>query len=472
MPTIIKFNDLNTNSDLAKQLADFFNTESTKGIRLWTKNTIYKFSNNEEFIFEHDIYERNRTKNKSGQRYEVVGNNSVGKGGFGVVMPIIGTLALGNTVSFNTHKKRVVKSQNHKDLTRLETEYLLSNQAGHLHIKAPTIVPSTHNDKTSYTTMKMFAGCDLCDLLEKNNFSNLQRIELSKALLQALKEQVINKGIVHRDIKPENIIVDLNSPITVNIIDYGLGMEALNPDNERYGTEGYFAPEIIRNTSKTSAKSDVYSMARVLALIWQVNWDSYNDTKYILDKGKKLLTSLFSNLQGLSDKDKFLIRAALLGMLANEPESRFSIDEAIAIFSAVNHPDNYAKLVSTSSPNHSVLLIFGFFTNQNKVILTSTQANLYKHSCFSIEQIQDIYQSINRLKSEINSFLPYPNKNKKEYEIASLEALLRYSLEYEKPETAFKKIDEDFAELFEDSGCTEVANLFARLLNINDLQFF
>lgn len=75
--------------------------------------------------------------------------------------------------------------------------------------------------------MKRMPGMELESIFIKlfdnpNYLTESQRIKITYALLLALKNQVIDKGIIHRDIKPENIHVQAAEPVEVNIFDYGL----------------------------------------------------------------------------------------------------------------------------------------------------------------------------------------------------------------------------------------------------------
>lgn len=70
-------------------------------------------------------------------------------------------------------------------------------------------------------------------------------------------------GIIHRDIKMDNIMIEEpNDERSIRIIDFGFSAFKSNSSyvNEKCGTIGYFAPEII-NGNYYDEKCDIYSLA-------------------------------------------------------------------------------------------------------------------------------------------------------------------------------------------------------------------
>lgn len=118
-------------------------------------------------------------------------------------------------------------------------------------------------------------------------------------------------------------------------MDYGLSLNEEEQDYLSKGTLSYVAPEIISSPFISSLKSDVFSMARVIALLWHVNLDSYNDTKIKFYSIEEQLNELFDEITDLEKKDEKIIRSVLKGMLEKNPEKRLSIDNAIQQFNSV-----------------------------------------------------------------------------------------------------------------------------------------
>lgn len=237
-----------------------------------------------------------------------------------------------------------------------------SRRAPHLAIKSPTLMEST-----SYTVMRKLPGRELYDIISevrRGQLSIQNRIDLSKALLQALKKQVTDKGLVHKDIKVENILVNLGPPMHVNIIDYAFAIERGTSDGKACGTRSYIAPEIVQHPNMISSpKSDVYSLGRVIALLWNVDLTTYNleyYNPYVLFSNQ--LKALFSKITGLEDIEKLTIRNTLTGMLSNNPVTRSSLDDAIKGFEWLGtHIDFYSQLhdwvrqLKTANPNNEAL---------------------------------------------------------------------------------------------------------------------
>lgn len=336
-------------SNYTKELFTFFNAQSQLGIKVWKKNTPYRFADGTQFALQHDVFQRERKEGHPGVRYEVMSNSlPLGKGHFGKIIIIEGTLVL-DADSFRCKKRgenktRVVKVQFHSvyenPLSQLQFEYELTKRANHLAVKKPTLATNSSFSivsHTSYTVMKEIFGRQLLDILNDDIegihvLSLKQRFELSNALLHALNVQVTSNGIVHRDIKPENILVHLGPPILVNIVDFGLSLLAGKSDGKRAGTKCYSAPEIIVTPHLINVKADVFSMARVIALLWGVDLDTYGEDYLYNVSSIKMIGHIFSGIVELDKKTKGKIRSVLLDMLHIHPANRISIDEAIARF--------------------------------------------------------------------------------------------------------------------------------------------
>jgi serine/threonine protein kinase len=348
------------NQSDAEKVSGFLKNQYKMGIKAWTKQKTYSFNDTTEFKFKNDLYVRTRKKLHKGLRYEAISNKDpIGQGSFGVVKRIKGTLAISKS-RFNfkkTHKngrKRVVKIQRHEiSASPALHEYKLSKRAKHLAIKKPNVVKNANSVYQSCTTMDELPGKPLFDILKDDRnktriLTTAERIQLTKELLHILKEQVTEQGIVHRDIKLDNILVDLSSPLVVNIIDYGLGMLIDQPDNKAKGSAWFVAPEVVLDSASTSAKSDVFSMARVIALFWNVSFKTYRNSVMDIINFSPLerIEDIFKDINDLTPEDRDIIKNTLLAMLANNPTERISLDEAIDRFASLgqNKPTQASSL--------------------------------------------------------------------------------------------------------------------------------
>lgn len=85
---------------------------------------------------------------------------------------------------------------------------------------------------------------------------------MMKRILAGLNH-IHSLGIIHRDIKMDNVMIeDIEDLKSIKIIDFGFSAFKSNENylNEKCGTIGYFAPEII-NGAFYDEKCDIYSLA-------------------------------------------------------------------------------------------------------------------------------------------------------------------------------------------------------------------
>lgn len=335
-----------------EQLFEFF--QSQKNINLWASGKSYFFADGTEFQFKNTIIRRD---SKNGFRYEVISKKDIlARGSFSELYLIKGTVIFlsEDSLSFTKQplgkERRVVKGQLHESMGSqhsLATEFALMKRAGHFAVKVPTYIPLAPGKLISYTVMNKVPGRELFDILNEVysgeiSLTSSQRLELTKGLLRALKEQVTDKNIIHRDIKAENIMVVMGPPIKVNIIDYGLGMLAGKPDGKTCGTLDTIAPEAIYHPQTVNYKTDVFSLARVISQLWNcciqfLGEDPVKECINLLNKKDPalLIEGIFDGMDDIPFLEQHQIRAALIGMLAYDPQQRFSIDQAIRAFDAV-----------------------------------------------------------------------------------------------------------------------------------------
>lgn len=333
----------------ASKLHAWFQTQNKNNIFYWDKKNAYIFDDGTEFKFSHSVVQRKRHKNENEIRYEFISGTMVGYGSYGKVYDIAGTLTLDSPDKFQYkqagHKKksRVVKIQQHTPeypTSYVEKECSYSKMARHLAIKTPTL-----NENTSYLVMRKIKGRSLLaiindDLDERISITLQQRIDLTIALSVMLKEQATDLDLIHRDVKPENIYVDLSEPITANLLDYAFCKKKDVVDNNPInpGSAVYAAPEQFTKNNTTD-KCDVFSLGRVLAMIWRISSKSYNlaNSKEYFENAKNIdLSSLFTGLTIKTDTKKRLIRGTLQLMMDAFPTNRPSIDEVIRRFRALN----------------------------------------------------------------------------------------------------------------------------------------
>ncbi len=347
----IEINFKELDAETSKKLQQFFFQQMQLGIKFWSKNETYVLEDKTEIKFKNDLFQRERKIGKEGLRYEIISNKDpLGEGGYGTVNKIKHTLAISEKEIIlkkvgTNNRRRIVKIQEHRksnNLEDLQNEYELANRAEHLHIKKPTRTSDLEN-ASSYTVMMLLPGKEVIDVVNEdrvqtNILTTKQRFEISINLLRAVEKQVTSKGIIHRDLKPDNILLDLGKQIQVNIIDFGLAMDMDKISQKTRGSLLYLAPELLDDPQSASDKSDVFSIARILFLIWGGHNDTYDPDIYDNESDVYDLTTaqrienLFTGIKDLGFGAQSQISSTLMEMLDTIPEFRCSLEDAIDVF--------------------------------------------------------------------------------------------------------------------------------------------
>ncbi|WP_115702919.1 protein kinase domain-containing protein [Legionella sainthelensi] len=342
---------------------------------------------------------------KQGHLFSVIDKKPIGEGGFASVYPV--TLyrqdETGIAKKSTPHKKFVTKEFNLNKLKNkyhdlnienlIEKEFDFCRKAGHLSIKPPV-----YENNKCYLTMKRMPGKNLEDIFSKlmddpDCLTDNQKIQITYALLLALKNQVIDKGIIHRDIKPENIHVKLAEPVEVNIFDYGLAKKAGEEDGLFPGSEIWAAPELFTGSPHDN-KADIFSMGRVIAFLWGESPENYlsgNPFKKSKNAAKNL------NLPA----DAKWVEPFLKPMLAKTQKDRTDIDSAINHFErlvAINAPIH--KLPKLTIENHAPINNHHFFQTR----IESTRSSYSKSLSIQQDIKRDLLELLEYLPSQYSHY--------------------------------------------------------------------
>ena len=138
---------------------------------------------------------------------------------------------------------------------------------------------------------------------------------------------------MHRDIKPDNIILMPDDQI--RLCDFGLAGKKEALDKRNVGTVTYKAPELLLNKASCSAKTDLYSLGRVLFLWFRGEYNSYIVTRKMTIKDKIEIVNaidyetLFADISRLSDKNKVVICHMIQKLLSKKPHQRPSLSRCL-----------------------------------------------------------------------------------------------------------------------------------------------
>lgn len=281
----------------------------------------------------------NSTSEKS--VYEVLDHGSYGNGCFGSLYLSKVTLVPNEHKNElivkikSEEKQRLVKIQDFKYFSkeRAAKEVYNLGQAGFFNCK-----PLSVNETQSFITMRKLPGETLHKIIEANKLTLLERFELTKALVLALKDQVHDHDLIHRDIKPLNIMV--NKEYEIRYIDFALAILKNYDDrvDKLRGCLPYASPEAYSLYKCTNVKSDIYALGRALMMLWG---DDYNNNSDFTPKDPVYSAKNVSFVTLFDRMDEIPachmeIRALLVTMLHADAEKRPYFDEIMDSLNLLN----------------------------------------------------------------------------------------------------------------------------------------
>lgn len=262
-------------------------------------------------------------------RFEILGNNQLNKGGMASIDSITGTLQLDSVdLLFKCKVQRVAKKQPSQPSTysfSAKREAKFSKQVRYLGAK-DLITSATDN----YIVMHRINDKILFDVINDDrdtpSITIQQRLKLTIQLLLAL-QKIHEKKIIHRDLKPDNIFVANN--FRCIIFDFGLSKRSGKQVFEHVGTNEYAPPEQLERGRHTDKRSDLFSMGIVIGELWRRVYPSSRTSLAVRPNDhhfKKFLLSTTHQTQLIT---------LLNEMTSLDPADRPSIDRALTILETI-----------------------------------------------------------------------------------------------------------------------------------------
>ena len=302
-------------------------------------------------------------KKSAGYAYEIIGDQ-IGAGSYGKVYGSLGTLTSSISGRFLVKPaSHVIKEVYHDEKRRNKkenvfTEFAMARRI-HLRSKKPVIISTQEAHKNiSFRVEDFQKGVTLAALMQEDRtcngfvFSTEKRLELSIALLFALKEQVHAGGVIHRDINPGNIKVHMVGPdntIIVKFLDPGFAKDSQTECYEGVGSPLYRSLESFENRP-TNELSDLYGMAILIAELWGENYPaSYtHDAIYEFSKSPQFVTLYHLGNINLDAETKNKFKQVIESMSHPDQGGRCSVGDAIRAVSYIR-----TMYLSSSFPSDS-----------------------------------------------------------------------------------------------------------------------
>eukprot|EP01038_Epipyxis_sp_PR26KG_P005845 gene5845-8065_t len=293
-------------------------------------------------------------KNDITDHYYLDTNNTIGKGGCGVV--VIGEQK-------ETHSQYAVKivNKNNAERGRLDREIKLLKDVDHSNIVRLFRVYDVPGKM--YFVMELCLGGHLGQLVSRqpNKYLDEQWAKkLCRQLLSAMAH-MHNRGIAHRDIKLQNILLDVTDDhqAQLKLIDFGYGsrFKGALPMRTKCGTPYTTAPEVIRESY--DERCDVWSCGVVL---------------FIMLCGRRPFEVLEVKGELAEAGKAAMITNILAGRYSfNHPTWNMVSKAGIGFVKALLHPDYTKRMHSFEALEHPWLQDTAIFKSHSSV-LQSTQS--------------------------------------------------------------------------------------------------
>ena len=178
----------------------------------------------------------------------------IGRGGYALVWKV--QLKQNNKI-YAMKEISKVKAYLKKWITSLRYEKHILTSLHHNFISNLNF--SFQDEENLYLILDYFPGGDLRFYMNQGTIFSQSQIKFFISNIILALNYIHNNNIIHRDIKPENLMFDGRGYL--HLIDFGIARKIRKdkPINDRSGTPGYFAPEVIMKKSQDFS-SDFFSV--------------------------------------------------------------------------------------------------------------------------------------------------------------------------------------------------------------------
>jgi tRNA A-37 threonylcarbamoyl transferase component Bud32 len=134
------------------------------------------------------------------------------------------------------------------------------------HPNIVTVHTYGEHQRCFYMVMELIEGMNLYSFLKKHGPLPLEVVMLLVERLADALDYVHSCGLVHRDLKPSNLMVNLDLPWRVKLMDFGIAKSAMATRityTGAIGTIEYMAPEQIREAPQVDHRADIYALTTI-----------------------------------------------------------------------------------------------------------------------------------------------------------------------------------------------------------------
>jgi serine/threonine protein kinase len=277
-------------------------------------------------------------------------NKVIGRGSYAVVYQGVSMDSTRAEYAIKRIKKSVIRKSD-RLVSALENEFTALRLLNHPRIAKLCKVYESSRDVC--LVQELVSGGELLDrLAAQGRFSEEVVKPFAKRLLETL-HYMHSKGVVHRDLKPENLVFTSPDKLDFKIIDFGLAAFCVTGKlNDRCGSPGYVAPEVLANQSYDD-KVDVFSAGVVLFIMLT------NRSPFEGETQKEILRRNIEGRIDFSARELDHVSIDFVKLLQNltqvDPERRPTALQALQsrLFSSKQHEEVKLSYLSTLMPSAS-----------------------------------------------------------------------------------------------------------------------